>query len=276
MYRTVATEIWTDPKFRALPAPGKLMFIYLFTSIHAHVGGIYYLPESLVIMETGLKADMVKTLWDTLSKSGLARRDHENGIVWVVNMFKWQARGEKIVLSVAKHLLTLHNSRLVNEFLIKYPIVKAQIPPEFNPNPDTPSDFGSKEQEQYQENEQDKDSASSEAAPPNGSVKKNGKERKKSNGAHPEFLRSFGDAWKNKYSVDYTFSWAKEGELAKQILQVVKTPEECERLIKLYLADTDTFVSVAKHPLSILRSRLNIYRAVPNNIPASQGFESKV
>jgi hypothetical protein len=45
MYRTIETSMWTDAKFRGLPAPARLLFLYLITNPHAHVSGIYYLPD---------------------------------------------------------------------------------------------------------------------------------------------------------------------------------------------------------------------------------------
>lgn len=124
VYRTVNTSFWTDPKIRSLGHEGKLLMLYLVTCPHTNVAGIYYVPEIVVMHETGLKKTALDTLWDRVSRLGLARRDHENEVVWVVNMMKYQGRGGKVYAAAANALLNLHNSPLVKEFLQRYPNVE--------------------------------------------------------------------------------------------------------------------------------------------------------
>lgn len=123
MYRTVDAAFWSDPKINSLPPNGKLLALYLVTNPHSHVGGIYYLPEPIVIHETGISKRELDTLWDTLSGAGFCRIDKKMSVVWVVKMFFYQGRGEKNERSVASHLRSLHNSVLVHEFLAMYPTV---------------------------------------------------------------------------------------------------------------------------------------------------------
>jgi len=123
VYRTIDTAIWTDPKFRALPGPARLLFIYLFSNSHSHVSGIYYLPDVMVLHESGVKPDTIDTLWDTLSKSGMVRRDTKNEVVWVVNMLRRQGMHEKTIAAAVNQLPTLHNSPLVQDFIDHYPEV---------------------------------------------------------------------------------------------------------------------------------------------------------
>lgn len=123
MYRNIETSIWTDQKFRGLAAPGKFLFLYLITNPHAHVSGIYYLPDVTITHESSIKPDALNTLWDTLSGTGLAFRDQNSEVVWVKNMFRYQGSGEKLVAAAAIHLGTLHNSCLVPKFMEYYPSV---------------------------------------------------------------------------------------------------------------------------------------------------------
>lgn len=127
MYRTIDTAIWHDPKFRALPAPGKLLFIYLITNPHAHVSGIYYLPDVTILHESGVKSESLNTLWDTLSRSELVFRDEKLEVVWVKNMLKRQGMHDKLIASAANHLETLHNSKLIQRFTDFYPGVKKRL-----------------------------------------------------------------------------------------------------------------------------------------------------
>lgn len=123
MYRTIDTSLWSDPNVRKLKSAGKLLFLYLITNPHAHVSGIYYLPPSYIIHDTGLPQDTLDRVWHTLSDTGLAKIDAETDVVWVCNMFRYQGHGIKTTISASHHLKTLHNSILCKEFAEKYPEV---------------------------------------------------------------------------------------------------------------------------------------------------------
>jgi len=151
MYRTIDAKFWHDPKIDQMSPLDKLLALYLVTNPHSHVGGIYYLPEPIILTETKLAKRQLDPAWDTLSSSGFARRDKKLSVVWVVNMFKYQARGEKNERSVAKQIGCLHNSFLIRDFLKTYPSVKRWIPIGY-PAQD---EFGTPDQEQDQEQEQE-------------------------------------------------------------------------------------------------------------------------
>ena len=172
VYRSVETSTWDDPKVRSLPPSGKLLFVYLFTNRHSHVSGIYVLPPVLGQYETGLKGKEWDTLCDTLSSAGLCRFDGPRDVVWVVNAFRYQGRGEKNERAAARHMLALHNSPLINEFLQSYPAVVQYVPDRVC---DRASEVGSitlKEQEQDIEREQEQEKPLSRSPSANGDVRR--------------------------------------------------------------------------------------------------------
>jgi hypothetical protein len=123
IYRTICTQLWTDPKVRRLTVQGKLFFVYAITNPHTHLCGVYYLPTEVVVKETGLKDTLCHTLYDTLSKVGLCYRDEETETIFVTNMFRYQGKGEKNEKAAANHLITLHHSSLIHRFFAIYPVV---------------------------------------------------------------------------------------------------------------------------------------------------------
>lgn len=155
VYRTVNTSFWTDPKVRALAPDGKLLMLYLVTCPHAHVGGIYYLPEVTVLHETGVTRRALDTLWHTLSKPGLAFRDGETEVVWVTNMLRYQGSGSKIFASVANQLACLHNSPLINKFLQRYPEIAPLYSDRVSKGHQRQSEFGNPDMDMDQDNEQE-------------------------------------------------------------------------------------------------------------------------
>lgn len=161
MYRTVDAAFWSDPTIKSLEKDGKLLALYLITNPLSHLGGIYYLPEAIVIDETGIPKSKLDTLWHTLSDtpsdletrtksapdthsvSGFALRDAKTQVVFVRRMFHYQGRGEKNERCVASHLKTLHKSFLIKHFLDAYPSVKRFVSDTLSDTlSDTPSDFG--------------------------------------------------------------------------------------------------------------------------------------
>jgi hypothetical protein len=123
MYRTIDTSTWADPKVKRLDSTGKLLFIYFITNSHTHVSGIYYLPRVFAQYESGVSDNLYYTLCDTLTELTLVNFDDDREIVWVENMFRYQGRGKKNVISASMHLKTLHGSILCDRFASKYPAV---------------------------------------------------------------------------------------------------------------------------------------------------------
>jgi hypothetical protein len=136
MYRVVYGELWTDPKVRALPANAKLVFLYSITNPHAHLSGIYYLPLTTMQHETGLDRRGIEGALKGLLASNLIHYDASVEQIWVVNMLKYQGRGQKIDKNVVQHLLSLHQSSLIPRFVRKYPHLTPYFPDGFL---DTPS-----------------------------------------------------------------------------------------------------------------------------------------
>lgn len=263
MYRTIETSIWHDPKFRALPAPAKLLFVYLFSNPHAHVSGIYYVPDVTIIHETGLKQDALDTLWHTLSGAGLVGRDKPNEVVWVRNMMRYQGRGEKLRAAAANHLLTLHNSSLLSDFRKYYPDVSKEAKRRGIDRVSGAGRVSLKEQEQEKEHKKDLSAHADATGEGEGEVDGASKrERKPASGAHHETVRTFCDAWKAKYRAEYRFVDGKDGKHVKWLLgSVGGSVAEVAKAIDAFLADGDQFVAEKRHPIGLLVSGFNKYRA---------------
>jgi len=120
MYRTIDAKFWTDPKVRQLSTTNKLLFLYFITSPHAHFSGLYYMPNTTVSHETGIRlADVGKGI-DTLSGVEIVMADTLSELIWVVNMYRYQSHSETLLKNIGKHLGDLHNSALIGAFLDHY------------------------------------------------------------------------------------------------------------------------------------------------------------
>jgi len=150
MYRTIDAKFWTDPKVRQLSTTNKLLFLYFITSPHAHFSGLYYMPNTTISHETGIRlADIAKGL-DTLSGAGIVMSDTLSELIWVVNMFEYQSHSIKLLSNIEKHIKDLHNSPLVGGFLERYAELEIPYRPPIAP-------LCNKEQEQIKEQEKEED-----------------------------------------------------------------------------------------------------------------------
>ena len=139
MYRTICCELWTDPKVKALSVHAKLLFLYCITNTHSHLSGLYYLPIPIMQHETQLGRGMDGALQGLIT-ARLIDYEPTYEQVWVVNMFKFQGRGQKTERGVAYYLHGLHATPLIARFLLRYPQIVPYLPSDFCRCPiDTPS-----------------------------------------------------------------------------------------------------------------------------------------
>jgi len=139
MYRTICCELWTDPKVQSLSVPSTYLFLYLITNTHSHLSGLYYLPIPVMQLETRLGRGTEGALKGLLA-SQLVEYEATYQQVWVVNMFKFQGRGQKTERGVAYYFHGLHATPLIARFLAHYPQIVPYLPTDFERCPiDTPS-----------------------------------------------------------------------------------------------------------------------------------------
>jgi len=123
MYRSFHTYFWNDPKVKKWPVLARYLFGFLFTNDLSHLSGIYAIERFYIAGKTGLTEKQVQEYLSFLESERVAFYDSEREVVWVVNMFYHQTNGNpgsKNIRSCEKHLLTLHNSPLIQPFLERY------------------------------------------------------------------------------------------------------------------------------------------------------------
>ncbi len=124
-------SFWTDPKVRALKPDERYLLLYLITNPHRHFSGLYYLPFGTIVEESGRPAKKNEESMLKLSTSKLATCDPEHQMVWICNMAKHQTRRMNKVNAIEgirNHLITVHETMLVNLFLEHYQTFNITIP----------------------------------------------------------------------------------------------------------------------------------------------------
>jgi len=127
-FGVVAPQFWTGETGKALrgePHHVRILAIYLMTSPHANMIGLYYLPWVLVGHETGLTIEESTEGMKALDNLGFAKYDETTEMVWIPKMAKYQI-GESIKPSdntrktIQNMLLALPNNPFIANFCTLY------------------------------------------------------------------------------------------------------------------------------------------------------------
>ena len=88
-YGKVHTSFWASDTLRHLDADAKLLALYLLTSQHTHMAGVFNLPDAYASHDLGWDSERLSKGFATLSESGWLRRS--GSWVWIVKFGKFNA-----------------------------------------------------------------------------------------------------------------------------------------------------------------------------------------
>jgi len=120
-YKTIHETFWTDPKLKKLSPINRYLFCYLITCPSAHFSGLFYLPEKLMSVETGIDDRGIGRGMDTLMDTQICQYDDERDIVFVRKMLKYQIKDANLTETqkqgLINHFNKLHKTPLIKDFL---------------------------------------------------------------------------------------------------------------------------------------------------------------
>jgi hypothetical protein len=116
----IESSIWEDEKFCALSVEAKLLFIYLFSSPHRNMVGLYRLTIKYISSDTGFNESKILELMKELISNGMV--SYLGDYVLVKKFLKYNPlNNEKQAKGAIKRLSDMKlgsvNPALVNEFL---------------------------------------------------------------------------------------------------------------------------------------------------------------
>jgi hypothetical protein len=160
-FRQIHTRIWKDNWFCDLPDDGKLLFIYLFSNERASVSGIYELPLKYMVFESGIDRERVEELLAEFDRADKVRYDYENGIVWVINLRKYnESASPKVKIRLYKDVAAIPDSDILHLYCKAY---KIQYPYSI----DTTSKVGERDRDRTEtETDTEKETDTEESPPP--------------------------------------------------------------------------------------------------------------
>ena len=115
-YTTVESIIWHDEKFRSLSEDARTLFLYLLTSPHSNMLGIFYLPKLYACSDLQWEPERYQRGIDTLCDTLLIEVDKD--IIWVKNYLKHNPiKGPKQITGAVNRLMTLPDTKLIGPFM---------------------------------------------------------------------------------------------------------------------------------------------------------------
>jgi len=88
-YGKVHTSFWASETLRGLDADAKLLALYLLTSQHTHMAGVFSLPDAYAMHDMGWDSERLSKGFQTLSDAGWLQRCSRTGWVRIVKFEKF-------------------------------------------------------------------------------------------------------------------------------------------------------------------------------------------
>jgi hypothetical protein len=168
-YGKVHTVVWSSDTFCALNDDGKMLALYLMTSPHSTIAGVFRLPDGYLCEDIGWSPERVAQAFAELLREGFANRCETTKWVWVTKHLQWNPpenpNQRKSAAKVAQGVPD--ECCWKQEFMqVCGPSLGIGQPQTANPSLTVVKPFPNQEPEQKQEPEQDKPTASSAAKLP--------------------------------------------------------------------------------------------------------------
>lgn len=88
-YGKVHTTFWSSPTTTSMSEDGRMLALYLLTSPHGTIAGVFRLPDGYVCEDLGWTHERVKEGFVELLSKGFANRCETTKWVWVRKHFEW-------------------------------------------------------------------------------------------------------------------------------------------------------------------------------------------
>lgn len=216
-YGKVSPHFWigkTGKELRHAGAESQLVALYLLTSPHANMIGLYYMPLTFLSHETGLPIEGASKGLNSAIKAGFCKYDEQSEMVWVIEMATHQIGdalkpGDKRCAGVQNEYDKVSDNLFLSEFYDKYSqqfnMTSCRKSEVTNPaqNEGASKGLASQEQEQEQEKEQDQNTLS-DSNRTSGDFNNGSEELPAQENPDPESVGTTGDAGSDN-SVDVAF-----------------------------------------------------------------------
>lgn len=122
MYTRVESKFWQDEKMRTISCDARYLMLYLLTSPHRNILGLYFLPVPYACFDLGWDEERFNKGFKELLSKGCIKYDFDSNIVFIVNFLKHNPlENQNQVKSAIDKLKQLPNTFLIKDL---YEVVK--------------------------------------------------------------------------------------------------------------------------------------------------------
>lgn len=104
-FTMVSPRVWRSKRFKKMPRCGQLTYLYLLTSEHQNMAGVYRLPPAYAASDLGWTVDEFTAALDNVVAVGLAHRDIDTDEVMIAKWFKFNAPKGKTTIKGVENVL---------------------------------------------------------------------------------------------------------------------------------------------------------------------------
>lgn len=265
-YSKIVPQFWIGKTGKALRRAGvdaQLVGLYLMSSPHANMLGLYYLAQETIGHETGLGFERAQAALKACIASGFCSYDQDSEMVWVHEMAFYQiadslVANDKRSKGVQNEYNNLPDNPFLGEFFRKYSIafcmtnLRSGCESENNPIEAPFKPLGSQEQEQEQEQEKEQDQAQEQSTIAMAVALAPKKTPRKEPEPNPNNLltwQSYKAAYANRYLVAPVQN-AKSNSIIKQLVQALGA--EAIPVAAFYVQHNDRNYVAKMHQLNLL------------------------
>jgi hypothetical protein len=159
-YGKVHTKFWSSDDIRGLTDDGRLLALYVMTSPHSTIAGVFHLPDGYVCEDMQWTRERVDEGFDELLAKGFGNRCGTTKWVWITKHLDWNPpenpNQRKSAAKVARSVPDKCSWKA--EFMrVCGPSLGIEPLAPLNPSPTVQKHLANQEQEQKQEQQQDQE-----------------------------------------------------------------------------------------------------------------------
>jgi hypothetical protein len=262
-YSKIGPKFWigkTGKELRARGLEAQIVAMYLLTSPHANMLGLYYCPLMFIAHETGMGMEGANKGLQSCIEVGFCEYDVNTEMTWVIEMASYQiadslAEKDLRVKGVMNEYASLPDNPYLARFYDRYGqaflMSEKRIPQCSEQAPLKPLESQEQEQEQEQKKEQEQDGYA--GASPSSAPKKNQMSvvrQNKEPAPTSATWHSYSDAYELRYRAPPVRNAKVNGQLAQLIARL--GAEEAPAVAAFYVSHNNRYYINKMHSVDLL------------------------
>lgn len=272
-YGRVYSSFWQSPETRALSEDARTLALYLLTSPHANLIGLFRLPDAYAADDLQWPSERVSEGFRELAEKSFLARDNDSKWVFICKYLKWNAfENANVAKAASKAFDQAPKSRvksLMAKALLEFgehlsaefrTLCEAEPAVGWNPSRTLPKPFANPEPEPEPEPFQNQNPTGAgfdapragDASPPVAEVVPIKAKAPKATAPTGEAWAAYSEAYRQRYQADPVRNATVNGQMAQLVARLGAA--EAPEVARFFLAHRGAFYVKSMHPVGLLLS----------------------